>query len=261
MLFQPLVNLLLLFYRVFFNNMGVAIIVLTAAIRLVLLPITSKQLKAGQTMKKLAPELEKLKKQYGDDKQRFAQEQLKLYQKHGANPIAGCLPTIIQFAVLIALYQALSQVLLANGDVIGKLNETLYSFLRLPTETHLNMRFLYLNIDKPDTFLLPFSIKVFNFTLNQIPGLFLIGAAMVQFLSSKMLMPAKSQLEKAKEKKEEKEGEDMAGMMQSQMLYLAPLMTLVIGFRFPSGLVLYWFSFSLFMLAQQLFLKKEEARK
>lgn len=235
--------------------MGLAIIGLTLAIRAALLPVTNKQLKTAAKMQKLAPELDKLKKQHADDKQRFAQEQLKLYQKHGANPASGCLPTIIQFVVLIALFQALNQVLQADGDVIGKLNEVLYPFLQLPKNLVISTKFLYLEVTKPDVIMLPKPVNLSFFTLDRLPGPLLLAAAAVQFFSSKLMMAKKSPTEKAKEKSNNKsDTEDMAQMMQSQMVFLAPVMTLVIGFRFASGLVLYWLSFSLFMLVQQIYL-------
>ena len=258
-LFQPLVNLLVVFYLLFFKNMGLAIIGLTLVIRLALMPITTKQLKTAQQMKKLAPELEKLKKQYANDKQQFAQEQLKLYKKHGANPASGCLPTIIQFVILIALFQAFNQVLQADGSIIEKLNEVLYSFLKLSPDTIVNTRFLYLDITKPDVFMLSQPVNLAVFKLDRLPGLFLLAAAAVQYFSSKMMIPKKDPVQVAKEKAQAKSGnEDMASMMQQQMVFLAPVMTLVIGFRFASGLVLYWLSFSLFMLVQQLIIKSKQ---
>ena len=262
LLFQPLVNLLILFYNLLGHNMGLAIIGLTVALRAVLIPFTAGQLKMAQKMKDLAPELERIKKEHGQDKQRFAQEQMKLYQKHGANPVSGCLPTIIQFVILIALFQALNQVLVADGAIVSKLNTILYPFLRLAENTIINTRFLYLDITKPDVINMAQGIKILSFQLSQLPGPFLISAAVVQFISSKMMMPKKTALQKAQAvagKESKSNTEDMASMMQSQMLYLAPAMTLLIGFRFASGLVLYWLAFSLFMLVQQIVTKNKAA--
>ena len=260
-LFQPLVNLLIIFYQVF-NNMGLAIIALTLSIRGAMFPITFKQLKTTEKMKQLAPELEKLKKEHGKDKQKFAQEQMKLYKKHGANPVAGCLPTIMQFIILIALFQALNLALQADGDIIARLNEILYPFLHLPEGFNVSTRFLYLDVSKPDLFQLPWAINILNFKIDKIPGLFLIAAALVHVVSPKREMAQKTALQKAQDKKKKSnESEDMASMMQSQMVFLAPVMTLVIGFRFASGLVLYWLSFSLFMLVQQLIIKNKQNKK
>lgn len=251
LLYQPLVNLLILFYQILFHNLGLAIIALTLAVRGALLPLTLPAMKSAQKMKELAPELEKLKKKHKGDKQAFAQAQLKLYQSQGLNPAAGCLPQIVQIVILIALYQAFNQVLKADGDIINKLNQVLYPSLQLAKDYVINTKFLYLNLTQPDTIKLPFKLLF----LDQLPGLFLIGAALSQFLTSKIMMPM-AKGEQAKAKKTAQQEDDLAAAMQTQMLYIMPAMTLLIGFKFPSGLVLYWVTFSLFMLVQQLKLKK-----
>jgi YidC/Oxa1 family membrane protein insertase len=250
LLYQPLVNALIAFYTLLGGNLAWAIISLTLAIRLLMIPLTTPSLKTAQKMKELAQELEKLKKQYKNDKTAFAQAQLKLYQKHGANPLSGCLPQIIQLIVLIALFQAFNQVLKPAPDFITKLNEVLYQPLQLTRDHIINTHFLYLDLTKPDLLTLPFKIGIGPLSTNKIPGFFLLASALVQFYSSKMMMPTVS-AEKKIAKKTPEQADDMAAAMQSQMLYLMPAMTIFIGFTFPSGLVLYWFAFSLFMLVQQ----------
>ena len=245
-LYQPLVNALVFFDQILFHNFGLAIIFLTIVIRAILIPLTSPSMKAAQKMRELAPELEKLKKKHSNDKQAFAKAQMDLYRQHGANPAAGCLPQIIQLVILIALYQAFINVLRVDGqEVIAKLNEVLYPPLRLAAETKINTQFLWLNLTKPDI------IHLSGITVP-LPGLFLIAAALIQLVSSKMMAPAVAETQKVAAKTPEKT-DDMATMMQSQMTYLFPLMTIFIGYSFPSGLVLYWFVFSLTTAIQQYF--------
>lgn len=239
-LFQPLVNALIFLYQII-GNFGVAIIILTVLLRIILTPLTLPSLEAAKKMTQLAPELSNLKKKYEKDKQKLAQAQMDLYKQNGVNPAAGCLPQIVQIVILIALYQAFAQVLQANGDVVNKLNQILYPALKLAEGSQFNLSFLYLNLGKPDTFM---------FSGIPIPGVFLVLAALTQFLSSKMMQPIVLKEEKVAEKTEEKT-DDIATSMQGQMLYLFPLMTIFIGFSFPSGLVLYWFVFSAFQLGQQ----------
>lgn len=242
-LYQPLVNALIFLYQVLFQNFGLAIIVLTLLIRGLLVPLTLPAMKAAKGMKELAPELEKLKKKHGQDKQALAKAQMELYRQRGVNPAAGCLPQIIQLIVLVALYQAFIRVLRTDGDVVSKLNQVLYSPLQLSPDVQINTQFLWLDLNKPDV------IKIPGFPVA-LPGIFLLAAALVQFLSSKLMVPsvrvAKKQAEKTPEKTD-----DMATMMQTQMLYFFPLMTILIGYSFPSGLVLYWFVFSVFTAVQQ----------
>lgn len=250
--FQPLLNALIFLYNLLGHNLGLAIIGLTALIRGVLTPLTLPSLKSGQKMKDLQPEINKLKIQYGKDKQEFAKKQLELFKTHGVNPAAGCLPQIIQLVVLIALYQAFNLVLQSNGSLVVNLNKVLYVPLQLGQDFVLNTKFLYLNLTQPDLFSIP-AIKFLSFTIDKLPGIFLILAAVVQFLSSKLMMPAAKKTAVIAKKTPE-QTDDMATAMQTQMLYLFPLMTLFIGFKFPSGLVLYWLVFSLIMLVQQLLL-------
>lgn len=250
--YYPLVNALIFLYNFLGQNLGLAIIGLTVVIRGLLTPLTLPSLKSGQKMKDLQPELTKLKEQYGKDKQEFAKKQLELFKSHGINPAAGCLPQIVQLVILLALYQAFNQVLQTNGNIADNLNKILYPFLQLPQDFVLNTKFLYLNLYKPDLFYIP-AIKIFTFTIDRLPGIFLIASAAVQFLSSKMMMPSAKKNE-ATAKKTPEQADDLAASMQTQMLYLFPLMTLFIGFKFPSGLVLYWLVFSLIMLIQQLWI-------
>jgi len=244
LLYQPIINALIFLYQLF-GNFGLAIISLTVLIRLLLLPLTLPSMRVANKMKELAPELEKLKKKHGHDKQKLTQAQMALYKRHGVNPAAGCLPQIIQVVVLIALYQAFNQVLRSDGSMIAKLNKVLYPHLQLSLGTVINTRFLWLDLNKPDIF----HLSGLSFPL---PGVFLIAAAVVQVLSSKMMQPMVKLSQKEAKKTPAKE-DDIATAMQSQMLYLFPLMTILIGFSFPSGLVLYWLIFSLLTAMQQYF--------
>lgn len=243
-LFQPLVSALVLFWK-FFGDLGVSIVVLTIIIRTILIPLTLPAMRAQKKMAELAPEIKRLKEKHASDKQKFAQAQMELYKKAGANPAAGCLPMIVQFVILIALYQAFLQVLQTNGtDVLTKINETVYPFLQLPSNFNLDFSFLYLNLSKPDL------IHVAGLPL---PGIFLILAAISQFFSGKMMAP-QIKAEEKEAKKTPGKSDDMMVAMQSQMMYLFPAMTIFIGYGFPSGLVVYWFIFSAYQLIQQYFI-------
>jgi len=93
---------------------GVAIILLTAIIRLITLPLTFQSLRSSKAMQELQPKLQELQKKHGKDREKMAQEQMKLYKEAGVNPLAGCLPMIIQMPVWIGLYQALRQMAIAG---------------------------------------------------------------------------------------------------------------------------------------------------
>lgn len=243
-IWEPLINLLIVFYHLLFNNLGLAIIALTALIRLALVPLTMPSMRAMQKMRDLAPELARLKKKHAGDRTKLMQAQADFYKEKGVNPAAGCLPQIVQIVVLIALFRGFISVLSVDGDITNKLNEVLYSSLQLGSPV--NVDFFGRNLTQPDVIPvggLPFPL----------PGFFLLLAAAVQFLSSKMMMP---QTEKQKKlaKKTPGEMDDLMSGMQKQMLYMFPLLTIFIGYTFPLGLVLYWGSFSLFQALQQYFI-------
>lgn len=234
LLYYPLINLLIFFYKTTFGNLGLAIIALTLVTRFILLPLTWPSLKMAFKQKELKPELDKLKEKYKDDKQKLAAEQMALMKKNGLNPMAGCLPQVAQVVVLIALYQAFMQVLNVGLNGMTTLNGFLYlPFLHFGPQEILHTQFLYLDLTKSDPYML-------------LPGL--AGAS--QFWLSKMMMPVISKEEKLAKKAADKP-DDMMYNMQQQMLFLAPLMTVLFGWKLPSGLVLYWFLTTLFSLGQQ----------
>lgn len=97
---------LLLFFNMT-SSYGMAIILLTILIKLVLFPLTSKQTKSMKAMQKLNPEMEKIKKKYKDDKEQLQKKSMELYKEHNINPAAGCLPLLIQMPILIVFYRVL----------------------------------------------------------------------------------------------------------------------------------------------------------
>lgn len=89
------------------GNYGWAILVVTVMIRLLVLPLTLKQMKSSQAMQALQPEMKKLQEKYKSNQQKLQEETMKLFQKHNVNPLAGCFPLLIQLPILIAFYQAI----------------------------------------------------------------------------------------------------------------------------------------------------------
>src|SRR2546428_12229152 len=108
-LVHPLINLLVL-ADYFVHDFGLTVVIVTVAIRLALYPLFRAQVRSSRAMQELAPALNDIKKKYGNDRARLQQEQMKLYQERGINPAAGCLPMLIFFPVLFAMYSAFQQV-------------------------------------------------------------------------------------------------------------------------------------------------------
>lgn len=240
-LIQPLTNGLILFYNVLFQNMGFAIIGFSLALVMALRPMTRKQLETMKKMKEFQPQLDKLKKKYKNDKEKLMKAQADFYKEKGINPGAGCLPMILQLVVLFGLLQVFIQAL--SGNDPAKLNALLYEPLKFHAGQILHTQFLYMNITKPDIFNipgLPFAI----------PGPILILAAISQMISAKIASPYLEAEEKAA-KKTPGAADDFTTAMQSSAIYTFPLMTLLVGGRFPSGVAIYWVTFSVYQTIQQ----------
>ena len=214
--YQPLFNSLIFLSKLMFNNLGLGIIALTLIAKLVLIPLTLPTLRYTKKIQDLKPKLDELKKQYGTDKKKMMEEQAKLYKEHKINPLTGCLPNIAQFAILITMYQVFISGLKVND---------------------INTQFLLWDVTKPDK-------------LYIIPVL----AGLSQFIYSKMLTPAvEHHPEKVSNEKKESV-EDMAQTMQTQMLYIMPVMTTLIGIALPSGLGLHWVITTVFSVVQQYYI-------
>lgn len=217
-IYQPILSSLL-YLNNLTGNLGFAIIALTLIIRSILIPFTLPQLKSAKKMATLKPELDALKKKYGNDNKLIQQKTLELYQKNKINPAAGCLPFIAQFVVLIALYQVFMHTL--NSDVPSSFNTT----------------FFWLDLKSKDP-------------LHILPVL----AGVLQLLTSLAILPG-IENEPAKRKGTAEQKEDVAEMaqsMQQQMVYMMPIMTVIFALQFPAGLALYWVVTTGFSLVQQI---------
>jgi hypothetical protein len=104
---HPLANVMLLFYSLLGHQTVLAITAITILINLLLLPLTLGQQKSAKRMQEIQPELEKLKKKHGNNREQFAQEQAKLFKEQGINPVGGCLPLLIQMPIWFGLYRAI----------------------------------------------------------------------------------------------------------------------------------------------------------
>lgn len=247
-LVQPLTNGLILFYNLLWQNMGLAIIGFSLFLRFATNPLTKPYMASMKKIKEVEPLVKKLKLKYKNDQKGLMAAQTELYKQKGINPSAGCLPYILNIVIMIALFNVFTHVLSSNGDSMPKLNALLYPPLKMSENATLNTHFLYLDVKVPDTI-----NKFVNLEDKKpfpIPGPMIILAGLLQFLSAKMMAPMVKKEEKiAKETKGQ--ADDMAVAMQSSMIYTFPLMTIIFGVSFPSGLALYWLLFSIFQMLQQ----------
>ncbi|OGK39194.1 hypothetical protein A3F34_00440 [Candidatus Roizmanbacteria bacterium RIFCSPHIGHO2_12_FULL_44_10] len=246
-LINPTVNALLIFLFVFHQlripgALGFAIIALTSSIRLLFNPLYQNQMKMAKEMELIRPELDKLSKQYKNDKQKLQQAQLKLYQDRGLNPASGCLGAIIQIPIFLALYQVLRMFLLGSSkSVVLKVNELAY--LPVIKIAQLDPHFLGFNLSVS-----PSQYKEFGWHYLLIP---LITGALQYFqVIYQQGTPVKTEIKKIDGKTGEQKPEDFQKMMAKQMKIMFPLMIGYFSYILPVGLALYWNVFSLFTIFQ-----------
>ncbi len=252
--FAPIVNLLILVFKLLQNigvpgALGLSIAILTIVIRILIWPFTASQVKSIQKMASLKPFLDELKLKHKGDKKAFGEAQMALFKEHGVNPAGGCLPTLIQLPIFIALYQAILNVFPGVAgqatDGLEKINSVLYS------------SWLHLT-NVPDPHFLGFSLASRPSDFASVGAFVLIVPVLtgvLTFIQSKMMMPVKPishhKDEKPKETKEKEGIEDAMASVQGQMVYMMPLMIGYFAFQFPIGLAIYWNTFTIMGIVQQ----------
>jgi YidC/Oxa1 family membrane protein insertase len=235
-LYQPLFNALIFLYEYIpGKDFGIAIIVLTVLIRLILYPSFVKAIKSQKILSELQPRIKEIQKKYKEDREKQGREIMELFKKEKINPLSGFLPILIQLPIIIALYRVFYTEL-----GVEQLSANLYAFM--PSIEAVQTSFLgiidlskscVLTIDGAQEFLWA------NIVLVIIVGI-------VQFIQMKMVMP-----KIAKQKDSDDKMAKMSNMMQKQMLYVFPIFAVVILFRIPSAIGLYWLVSALFSILQQ----------
>jgi YidC/Oxa1 family membrane protein insertase len=220
---QPMTNLLLLIYDLLGHGphtFGLAIILFTIVIRLITWPLNASQVKGAQAMQELQndKEWQDIQKKYAKDKEKIAQEQMRIYKERGINPFASCLPTLIQFPIIIGLYQSIIRALSAMPLDMLKLVRTIYPFQNVEGIIPLNSKFLWMNLGSPE------SVHILGFA---IPTLAVV-VALTTYVQSKLTMPASSN--------PNDQGAQMSGMMSIYM----PLMLGWFALNFASGIAVYF---------------------
>jgi YidC/Oxa1 family membrane protein insertase len=247
--FAPIVNVIVFIIRVLEASsipgaLGLAIIFLTIAIRLLIWPLMATSMKSAKKMADLRPHLDELKKKHASDKQTLAAAQMALYKEHGVNPAGGCLPVLIQIPPMIAIYQVIYAFF--EGDAgLNKLNSMLYNS-EWTLKSIPDLHFFGVNLAiKPSDF------ASAGYWVILIPVL----TGLIQFIQSKMMAPKAVVKEypsdSPKEKKEKESAEDTMVAVQSQMTYFMPVMIGYIAFTFPIGLALYWNTLTILGIWQQ----------
>ncbi len=221
------INILLIIYEFLGHNFGLAIIALTLIIRLLTYPLTAKQMKSTQAMQDLqqSKEWKEIQKKYKNDKEKLSQEQMRIYKEKGVSPFGSCLPTLIQFPIIIALYQSITRSLAVTPLQLLNLSKHIsYGAALIP----LNRQFLWMDLSQPERIY----IAGFGFPLLAV----LVAAT--SYLQTKMMTPVNPD-----------SGDQSSQMNQMMSLYM-PLFMGWLAYSFPSGLAIYFITSNLASIIQ-----------
>ncbi|MCX6702344.1 MAG: YidC/Oxa1 family membrane protein insertase [Candidatus Wolfebacteria bacterium] len=223
-LYYPLWNALVLVYQyVSFHDLGIAIIVLTILIRVILAPLFYKGARDQAIIQRLSPKIKEIQREHKHDKEKQAKAMMDLYKEHKVNPFSGFLLLLVQLPVLIALYKVF-----LNGFKDGAL-DNLYSFVpHLQTFNH-------------------YFLGIVDLSSKSL--VIVLLAALAQYYQSKLTLPPSNP-----DSKDASPAESMA----RNMLYMGPIFTIIFlyVFNLPSAVALYWLTTSAFSVIQQIVINK-----
>jgi YidC/Oxa1 family membrane protein insertase len=219
------------------HNLGIAIIILTLTVKLLLFLPTQHAMEGQKKMQLLQPKIEELRSRFGDDQKRLQEETMKLWKEHKINPFSSCLPLLIQFPILIGLFYVIR-----DGSTLALSKHLIYPFYQnLPW--HFGTSFLGLDLLKPEVYVMPILLVV------------------LQFFQMKLSFAIQKRKtgKSAKETKEKKPASPDV-MQQRMMTYLLPLMIGFFALRFPAAVSVYWGISTLFGIGQQLIVNREHLK-
>jgi YidC/Oxa1 family membrane protein insertase len=221
------INILLYIYDFVGNNFGLAIIFFTLLIRLVTYPLNAKQMKSTQAMQDLqgSKEWQDIQKKYKNDKEKLAQEQMRIYQEMGVSPFGSCLPTLIQFPIIIALYQSITRTLAVTPLQLLDLSKHITNGAAL---IPLNRIFLWMDLSQPER------LPIFGYGIP----LLAVIVAVTSYLQTKMMTPANPN------------ANDQSAQMSKMMNLYMPLFMGWLAYSFPSGLAIYFITGNLASIIQ-----------
>lgn len=220
-LYQPIFNVFVFLYSII-PDVGIVILLLTLLIKVVLYPLTTSSIRAQKSLADLQPKIDAIKKQHAGDQARIAQETMTLYKEHKVNPFGSCLPLLVQLPIFLALYWVLRAGLESPDFAL------LYPFVKNPE--HINTM----------------TLGIFDLHKNNNVILALLAGAS-QFWQAKMMSRKRPPATAGPGAKDE----DMAAIMNKQMLYMLPAITVFVTYSLPSGLALYWTFSTILTIAQQ----------
>lgn len=227
--YEPILNLLVFLYNIIpGHDIGLAIIAMTVIIKAILLPLSKQSIKSQKSLQQLQPKIDELKKKHANNKEELGRAMMQLYKQEKVNPFSSCLPLLIQLPFLWAVFMVF------RDGLSNQALTDIYSFISQPGVIN------------------PISLGLVDLSKPNIVLAILAGAA--QFWQAKMMITKRPEVKSPGAK-----DEDMMAIMNKQMLYMMPILTVVIGMTFPGGLALYWLVTTVLTALQQLYLFKQKA--
>ncbi len=236
--YKPLYNGLIYLMDVIpWIDAGVAIVIFTIIVKLILFPLSKKAVTTQIKMRKIEPELAEIKKQYKNDKNAYALKTMELYKANKINPFASFFLILIQLPFIFALYK----IFLTGFDINPSL---LYSFVAVPADIASKLDFLGL----------------VNITGKSLILAILAGvSSYIQIKYSAPMTPPKKSTEDMT--KEEKFRNDLARTMNLQMRFMLPALAFIVSWTVSAAIAIYWITSNLFTLAQELVIRRTIAAK
>jgi len=226
---QPFTNVLLMI-TMLVKNFGVAIILFTILIKLITYPLTARQMKSSQAMQDMqkSPRYLKMQEKYKDNKEKLAEEQMKLYKELGVSPFGSCLPMLIQFPVIIGLYQSIMRAMASTPLELVKLERMIYPFLDPTKVLPIQNRFLWMDLGQPERLM--------------------VGGIGIPVLTILVILSTVVQTRVMQPPSEG--GNDQAAAMTNSMTMTMPILMGVMAYQFSAGLALYFVVSNLTTIAQ-----------
>ncbi|GAQ61694.1 MULTISPECIES: membrane protein insertase YidC [Streptomyces] len=215
---------------------GLSIVSLVILIRICLIPLFVKQIKATRAMQTLQPEMKKIQERYKNDKQRQSEEMMKLYKETGTNPLSSCLPILAQSPFFFALYHVLNSI--ANNDTIGVINQSL---LESAQKAHIFGAPLAAKFtdSTADVVALDASLT----TVRIVTAVMIVLMSASQFYTQRQLMT----------KNVDTTVKTPFMQQQKMLMYVFPVMFAVFGINFPVGVLVYWLTTNVWTMGQQMY--------
>ena len=235
--YQPIYNILIfIINNITLGDIGFAVIILTIVIKLILAPLTQKSIKSQLLMKRMEPELKRIRKEF-PNKEEQAKKTFEMYKKYGTNPFSGCLVVLLQLPVIFALYALFRNQLPVGGTL-------LYSFVAVPVTLH-------------TSFLGLVDVHGKSIVLALIAGI-------AQFIQGYLAMPPKPKVEVVKEMADTTKKsfqDELSDSMQTNVRYILPVFIIFIAYQYSVTIALYLITSTLFTIAQEFYVRKSVAKK